>query len=378
MIYATTFVHFLLGIFLFLSPQAYAQDTSTSSESISSPTSTSTETPTSSPSGLPGRWGGAIENGLPPGSRGRSTAFVPTDDSFPSRAVRQAGYSVEQYQYQVSNQFLTGASLRGFTGSIIETLDTDANLGGRGQAVLTHGQRDGDSCANASFPIRLYSGLGEEVTILEEDIPWEGGIYHIISGPFTRPTTLSSSLGSFPQTSTFASYISSQISALDTTTDITVFVPVNDGLAEVYGSNATISESEAIALVDTHVVEGTVAWSPLLVNGVKFQTITGEVLTVTADPNGDIFLNDEIRVIQTDILIANGVVHLIERPLSSTSGTATGTGTTPSTSPQGPTSTTTGGDTVFTGAAGRPVSNDPTWRVLLGLFAAIVGGTLRF
>jgi hypothetical protein len=106
-------------------------------------------------------------------------------------ALRQAGYSTGQYLYQVSNQLLTAEILRGYTGSIIETLDTEANLGGGGQTVLTRGQRGVENaCSNTTAPIQLISGLGNAVTIVEEDIPFDGGILHVISG-YESPSGIS-------------------------------------------------------------------------------------------------------------------------------------------------------------------------------------------
>ncbi|KAL4733159.1 FAS1 domain-containing protein [Aspergillus similis] len=379
---------YLLGLVALLCQEILTQTTlpattptinsTSSSSSTSSGTSTSAGTASSSPSSLTdvggehggGRWAEAIDNVLPPNTRGGGTAFVPLDDTFRMLALRRAGYSTGQYLYQVSNQLLTAEILRGFTGSIVETLDTEANLGGGGQTVLTRGQRGVENaCSNTTAPIQLISGLGNTVTIVEEDIPFDGGILHVVSGPFTRPSTLSDSLSVTSGTSSFASYITSQLSPLDSTESVTVFAPSNDAISTL-GSNSTVSEDDITAFIDAHVVSGSAAYSPLLVTGARFQTRSGEELFVTAYPNGTIFLNDAL-VIQTDIIVSNGVVHIIDRPLSA-SGSAT--------SSPSPTSTTPG-DTVFTGAAGWSAMQTSqkaefTWRMLLSVFVvAVVGGT---
>ncbi|KAL3430683.1 FAS1 domain-containing protein [Aspergillus tetrazonus] len=363
------------------SPTATPTNSSSSNSSSTSSGSSTAETPSSSPSSFTdvgdehgvGRWAGGIDNALPPNTEGGRTAFVPLDDTFRMLALRQAGYSTGQYLYQVSNQLLTAESLRGYTGSIIETLDTEANLGGGGQTVLTRGQRGVENaCSNTTAPIKLISGLGNAVTIVEEDIPFDGGILHVISSPFTRPSSLSDSLSVTSETSSFASYISSQLSPLDSTESVTVFAPSNDAISTL-GSNGTVSEDDITAFIDAHVVSGSAVYSPLLVTGARFQTRSGDELVVTAYPNGTIFLND-VLVIQTDIIVSNGVVHIIDRPLSA-SGSVT--------SIPSPTSTTPG-DTVFTGAAGwsamQTLQNaEFTWSMLLGVFfAAVVGGTVHF
>ncbi|KAL4797758.1 FAS1 domain-containing protein [Aspergillus venezuelensis] len=356
----------VLGLVSLLAAGALAQDT----------TSSSTESSSASPSSLPdaasdnggGRWGAAIASEVPPRPSGRRTAFVPVDESFPSRFVRQADLDAEQYLYQVTDQYLTAADLRASTGVVVESLDTSANLGGRGQAVLSHGRRENSSIeANVTStpPVRLYSGLGDNVTIVQEDIPFDGGILHIISGPFTPPALLSESLDVIGNASNFSSQISSHADELDNTPSITVFAPANDGLLTVLGANTTLSAAEITALVDGHTIAGTVAYSPLLTRGVVFQTLSGDEVTVTDDSEGEIILNDGVRVIQSDIVIANGVVHLIDKPLSSP------TGTTP-----GPTSTVSGENPVFTGAATRSsMIPRPASLVLLGLVLSVLGYT---
>jgi hypothetical protein len=256
------------------------------------------------------------------------TAFVVQDDSFRHRFIRQAD-DTAQFLYQASDQRLTAADLRGFTGSVIGTLGSESTLGGRGQAILSQGQRASGGACNGTAPIELFSGLGNGITILEEDIEFEGGIIHIVSGyvpfppqrsgglanlhsQFTQPSPLLESLRAVSETTTLASYISSRAS-LELTNSITVFAPSNAALASIYGSDTTISESEATALVDSHVVTGFAAYSPLLVNGARFRTLDGVDIVVTTRPDGSILLNDDINVTKTDIVVQNGVVHIIDR-----------------------------------------------------------------
>ncbi|KAL2783318.1 FAS1 domain-containing protein [Aspergillus keveii] len=345
---------FLFGVLLLLSP-ALAQDTTTSStEDDDTPTSTtSSPTSTSSPSSLAdtasehgaGRFGEQLVNNLAGNAPRARTAFVVQDDSFRHRFIRQAD-DTAQFLYQASDQRLTAADLRGFTGSVIGTLGSESTLGGRGQAILSHGQRHSAGACNSTAPINLYSGLGNSVTILEEDIEFEGGILHIVSGQFTQPSPLLESLRAVSETTTLASYISSHAS-LESTNSITVFAPSNAALASIYGSDTTISESEATTLVDSHVVTGFAAYSPLLINGARFRTLDGVDVVVTTRPDGSILLNDDINVIKTDIVVQNGVVHIIDRSQ-------------------------TGADTVFTGGSShRPGMHR---RSMLGPVAAVVGG----
>jgi len=113
---------------------------------------------------------------------GSKTAFVPQSNG--SKLKRQLvenqnlSLVIQEYPYQVSPYFKPAAVLRGCTGSIVTTYDTeDANLNGRGQTVVSQRQ----SCGSAG-PIELFSGLGRSVQVIEEDIYWEDWVIHITDG----------------------------------------------------------------------------------------------------------------------------------------------------------------------------------------------------
>lgn len=86
----------------------------------------------------------------------------------------------EGYSYQVSPYYKPAAVLRECSGSIVTSFDTiHANLEGRGQTWVS--QRNySEACCTNSTPIRLISGGGAVSTILQADIPFPGGILHIV------------------------------------------------------------------------------------------------------------------------------------------------------------------------------------------------------
>ena len=56
-------------------------------------------------------------------------------------------------------------------------------------------------------------------------------------------------------------------------------------------------------------------YSTTLSNDLKLPTLAGEELTITIDEEGGVFVNNA-RVINSDILIANGVLHVIDTVLN--------------------------------------------------------------
>jgi hypothetical protein len=61
-----------------------------------------------------------------------------------------------------------------------------------------------------------------------------------------------------------------------------------------------------------HVVNGTVGYSSSLENGTTLQTLNGGDLTITVGEDGSVWVNSA-RVVVPNVLVANGVVHVIDQ-----------------------------------------------------------------
>jgi len=66
--------------------------------------------------------------------------------------------------------------------------------------------------------------------------------------------------------------------------------------------------------VKEHTISGFLGYTPELVDGGQFTSDAGTSLTVTFK-DGDVFVND-VRIVKSDIIIKNGVIHQLEKPLS--------------------------------------------------------------
>ena len=86
--------------------------------------------------------------------------------------------------------------------------------------------------------------------------------------------------------------------------DVTVFAPQNSAL-----NSTSIASPRAAA---NYVVSGPVLYSTALEAGSSILTTGKTKLSVTTDTSGAIFVNGS-RIIGSDIITANGVVHVIER-----------------------------------------------------------------
>lgn len=91
---------------------------------------------------------------------------------------------------------------------------------------------------------------------------------------------------------------------IQNSSDVTIFAPQNSVL------NSTSIASPQIA--GNFVVSGPVLYSTALTAGKSFLTAGKTKLFVTTNASGAIFVNGS-RIIESDIITANGVVHVIER-----------------------------------------------------------------
>lgn len=93
--------------------------------------------------------------------------------------------------------------------------------------------------------------------------------------------------------------------------DVTYFIP-NSAVAladtTALARNSTAAELQAI--FEYHVVPGYVGYGPLLQNGMVLKTQQGASVTVTIQ-NGDTYVN-AAKIISSNYLVANGVVHVID------------------------------------------------------------------
>ena len=105
---------------------------------------------------------------------------------------------------------------------------------------------------------------------------------------------------------------------LDETPNLTFFVPNNAAIQGLGSTLSTMSPSELSTLFSYHVVNSSafpgVAYSTKLLNGTVLPTLQGGNLTITFADNS-LFVN-QARIIQGDLLISNGVMHIIDSVLN--------------------------------------------------------------
>ncbi|KAH8128463.1 hypothetical protein FP744_10008651 [Trichoderma asperellum] len=211
-------------------------------------------------------------------------------------------------------------------GSVIPTGTDSPGLGGQPQVVtsdtrpenVTNPTRRWASSSNLTGPslLRISSGLGNIANIIHADIPFDGGIIHITDNYFTLPVSISSTAQALGQT-TFSNLISGSnlTKSLESTQFATVFLPSNAAFAAA-SVGPSISSSTA-SLISNHVVGGFAGYLPVLKDGAALTTQKGQTLIISIR-NGIYYVNGA-KIIQANIITENGVVHIIDKVLSSPS-----------------------------------------------------------
>ena len=103
------------------------------------------------------------------------------------------------------------------------------------------------------------------------------------------------------------------IEIVDSVEDLTVFPPSNDAFAAISSVAGELSDDQLATILRYHVIRGKVKFSPSLtrIPEMKVNTLSGEEITIRSI-NGSLFVN-QARVVSPDIIVGDGVIHVIDR-----------------------------------------------------------------
>lgn len=104
------------------------------------------------------------------------------------------------------------------------------------------------------------------------------------------------------------------VDTVNTTPNVTIFAPTNEAFQNIGSALGNLSTEDLTSILTYHVVAGTIGYSTGLTNGTQLTTANGAMLTITVGDEG-VFVNNA-KVVTADVLIANGVVHVIDQVLN--------------------------------------------------------------
>lgn len=253
------------------------------------------------------------------------TVFAPIDGSVqPSlRKVRRQTSPAQEQQgsFQGVQRLNSYASLSIPPGAILKSLDKSGNIGGNPQSVVSNPSDKTQSSANKRWAshlsppngnysslLKIYSGLGNFVNIIYADIPFDGGLVHVVDGYFTLPQPLSTTASANGHTSFLSAANSSNLtSSLDNTPSLTVFIPNNGAFSQ---SNASSIYPSSSSLLSGHIIPNFLGYLPALSNGAIFTTTAGTNVTITIK-GSDYYVNNA-KIIASNQILENGVAHVVD------------------------------------------------------------------
>ncbi|OAA76927.1 beta-Ig-H3/Fasciclin [Akanthomyces lecanii RCEF 1005] len=220
-------------------------------------------------------------------------------------------------QYHIIKGSLTIADLQTGPTYLEPTLLTASNYTNvtGGQNVLLNKQ-PGDA-------VVLTSSLGTRCTVLERDVAFQGGRIQIVDNLLIPPAPLRDTAQAFQAQSFLAGlYAAGLMPGVDERANVTVFAPRDAAMELVGGSLEALNGTAALARVmGYHVVPGRILSSADLANGSVLATLASGSETgnsssssspgLTVRQAGNNKYVNSAQIVQPDILIANGIMHVV-------------------------------------------------------------------
>ncbi|KAI1331999.1 FAS1 domain-containing protein [Xylariaceae sp. FL0255] len=205
--------------------------------------------------------------------------------------------------------------------------------------------------------VSFYSALKQNVSIVTPNVNFTGGTIHIIDGLLAIPGNVSNTLSDANLTAADGAISTTNLTPnITSASDITIFAPNNDAFNTVGSIFSNLTSGQVAKIITYHVVNGTVAYS----NNITNETLTamdGQNINLT-NINGTIFANGA-RVTVPDILLDNGVLHVVDQVLNPSNTSLGNPDTSATTAPPAYSSASSGTGIPFTSGVTTPTTTFP-------------------
>jgi len=225
-----------------------------------------------------------------------------------NQLMSDTGFLTAFLSYHVLNGTYYASNLTSAPTQVIPTLldlATYDNITG-GQKVISQFS-DG--------AVTFISGGGAKSTVESANYNYTGGTIHIIDNILTIPANVS--------TTALAANLTALVGAvrqagleetLNTAQDLTIFAPTNEAFANIGNLVSGLTVEQLTGILGYHVIQGAVVYSKDVPNGASVKSFQGSELNFRVE-DGTVWVNSA-KVIAADVLVANGVVHVIDGVLN--------------------------------------------------------------
>lgn len=150
-----------------------------------------------------------------------------------------------------------------------------------------------------------------QTLILQQNLNFTGGVVHVIDSLLSIPGNITYTLEQANLTALDGAVVNELhgTSLVDDLADVTIFAPNNDAFAAIGSALANLTVAQLTSVLEYHIINGTVAYSSDISN-MTMMTLGGSNVTLSVI-NGSIYV-DSAKVTVPDVLVAGGVVHIID------------------------------------------------------------------
>ncbi|KAF2215103.1 hypothetical protein CERZMDRAFT_109891 [Cercospora zeae-maydis SCOH1-5] len=247
------------------------------------------------------------------GGASNITIFAPSNDAL--QAASQLLQSLNAtpdaiaalLTYHVVNASLSSANITE-TPQFAHTLLTNETYTSIPEGQVVGARKEGEN-------VVIISGAGARSNVTTADVAIANGSFvHIIDSVLTLPINLYLTAVAANLTALAGAINATNLTEpLIESEQITVFAPTTEAFDDISSALPNLSVADAAAILGYHVINGSVDYSSSLTN-TTLTSSGGQDLNITII-DGAVFVN-AARVIAADVLIANGVVHVIDSVLN--------------------------------------------------------------
>jgi uncharacterized surface protein with fasciclin (FAS1) repeats len=138
-----------------------------------------------------------------------------------------------------------------------------------------------------------------------------GGVIHVIDNFLAIPQNISTTLVELDDTAALGAMAQSGFASGSLPANLTAFIPNNDAFKAIGSALGNISMEQLQGILGYHIVGDAVVYSTMLTDGMNLTTLTPGNIHVTIDGD-DVFVNSA-KVVIPNVLIKEGVVHVIDK-----------------------------------------------------------------
>ncbi|KAI1390497.1 FAS1 domain-containing protein [Hypoxylon trugodes] len=242
------------------------------------------------------------------------TILAPSNNAFSALASDNATTSLltnSEYLTALFNYHILNGTYHNYTfgneSQFIPTLLTNTTYTNVTGGQVVEARLDNNN-------VTFFTALKENATIITPNVNFTGGTIHVIDSFLNIPQNISDTFSNANLTAAEGAINTANLTdSVANTHDITIFAPNNDAFNAIGSIVSNLTSDQLTSIVGYHVINGSVNYSTDLQN-TTFTAVNGQNITITV-LNGTVYANSA-KITVPDILLENGVAHVIDEVLN--------------------------------------------------------------